>query len=72
VQVVLVPWSCSAQWRMPVATWHDLMASFYPNGAWARLHAETVDRLRRRQAALGLPSLDACIAGLLDVAGERP
>jgi hypothetical protein len=70
LQVVLVPWSCSAHWRMPIRVWHEMMERLYPNGAWARLHADTAARLRRRQAELGLPSLDACIAGLLDEAGR--
>jgi hypothetical protein len=70
VQVVLVPWSCSAQWKLPVATWRGMMERFYPNGAWTRLHADTVARLRRRVVERGSPSLDACIAELLDEAGE--
>ncbi|MDX6377645.1 MAG: hypothetical protein QOE98_1948 [Gaiellaceae bacterium] len=71
VQVVLVPWSCSAQWKMPVEIWRGMMQRFYPNGAWARLHADTVARLRRRQVERGSVSLDACIAELLDNAGEE-
>ena len=63
---VLVPWSCSAQWKLPVETWRQMMERFYPNGAWARLHADTVARLRRRQLERGSPSHDAGIAELLD------
>ena len=70
VQVVLVPWSCSAQWPLPVATWQAMMARLYPNGGYARLHPDTVARLRERQVRRGSPSLDACIAELLDVAPE--
>lgn len=66
VQVVLVPWSCSAQWRLPVATWREMMARLYPHGGYARLHPHTVERLRERQVRRGAPSLDACIAELLD------
>ena len=51
--------------------WRGMMERFYPNGAWARLHADTVARLRRRQLGRGSPSLDACIAELLDEAGRR-
>jgi hypothetical protein len=70
VQIVLVPWSCSAPWKLPIETWRGMMERFYPNGAWARLHADTVARLRRRQLERGSPSLDVCIAELLDDAGE--
>ena len=45
------PWSCSAHWRMPVATWREMMERHYPNGGWVRLHADTVDALRRAQGA---------------------
>jgi Family of unknown function (DUF6084) len=66
LQVVLVPWTCSADWRMPIATWRAMMDRHYPNGAWVRLHADTVEALGRRKARRGLPSYDACIADLLE------
>jgi hypothetical protein len=72
MQVVLVPWSCTAQWQLPVATWQAMMARLYPNGGYARLHADTIARLRARQVRRGTPSLDACIAELLDVAEADP
>ena len=50
--------------------WRGMMERLYPNGAWARLHADTVARLRRRQLERGSPSLDVCIAELLDEAGR--
>jgi Family of unknown function (DUF6084) len=65
VQVVLVPWTCSAEWRMPIATWKTMMDRHYPNGSWVRLHADTVELLRQRKAQHGLPSYDACVAELL-------
>jgi Family of unknown function (DUF6084) len=69
VQVVLIPWTCSADWRMPVATWREMMRHHYPNGGWVRLHADTVAELGRRKARLGLPSYDACVASLLQERG---
>jgi hypothetical protein len=66
MQVVLIPWTCSAQWRMPVATWREMMARHYPGGAWVRLQTDTLDALRRRTASQGLPSYDACVAELLE------
>lgn len=73
IQVVLVPWSCSAQWSLPVATWRGMMDRFYPNGGYARLHADTVTRLRARQVLRGSPSLDSCVTELLDLAeGTSP
>jgi Family of unknown function (DUF6084) len=65
LQVVLIPWTCSADWRMPVATWREMMERHYPNGAFVRLHADTLAALSRRRARRGLPSYDACVADLL-------
>jgi hypothetical protein len=64
-QIAMVPWSCSAPFRLPVETWRDLMGAYYPGGGWVRLEAATLDRLAARKAAGGLPSYDATIAGLL-------
>lgn len=65
MQVVLIPWTCSADWRMPVATWRAMMEHHYPGGGWVRLRDETLDTLARRKAALGLHSYDAAVAELL-------
>jgi hypothetical protein len=70
MQVVLIPWTCSAQWRMPVDTWRAMMDRHYPNGSWVRLHADTVELLRRRKADRGLPSFDDCVAELLRESGD--
>jgi hypothetical protein len=65
LQVVLIPWTCSADWRMPVATFAEMMAHHYPNGGWLALHPETLAALSRFKARRGLPSYDACLAELL-------
>lgn len=65
VQVVLIPWTCSAQYRMPVDAWKSMMDDHYPNGSWVRLQADTVAALARRKTAHGLPSYDACVSALL-------
>ena len=70
LQIVPVPWSCTATYRMPVATWRGMMTEHYPGGGWVRLSDETLDHLNRRRAARGHPSFDACIAELLEGAGE--
>jgi hypothetical protein len=66
MQVAMVPWSCSAPYKLPVDTWRSLMAAYYPGGGWVRLQAATLDRLAARKAARGLPSFDATLAELLD------
>jgi hypothetical protein len=66
MQIAMVPWSCTAGFRLPVETWRALMAAYYPGGGWVRLDGETLDRLAERKAARGLPTFDATVAELLD------
>jgi hypothetical protein len=69
MQVVKVTWSCSAEYRLPVAVWRELMARHYPGGGWIRLRHETIARLQRRKAAAGLRTFDDCVTELLEEAG---
>ena len=66
VQIAMVPWSCSARYKLAVADWKGMMALYYPGGGWVRLQTSTLDRLQERKAEAGLPSFDACVAELLE------
>jgi hypothetical protein len=66
LQMSLVPWSCSAEFRLPVATWRDLIDHYYPHTGWIPLQEETLRALQREKARRALPTLDACVAELLD------
>ena len=66
LQLTMVPWSCSARFMLPVATWRAMMAEHYPGGGWVRLETETLDRLAAVKARDGLPSFDATVRSLLD------
>ena len=65
LQVVLVPWSCSARWRMPVAIWRRTIDAHYPGGGWIRLQRETLAALARVKAARGLHTFDDAVRDLL-------
>jgi uncharacterized protein DUF6084 len=65
LQVVLVPWSCSSRWRMPVDVWRRTIAAHYPGGGWIRLGHETLEALARRKAERGLHSFDDTVRELL-------
>jgi Family of unknown function (DUF6084) len=65
LQVVLVPWSCSVRWRMPVAVWRSTIDAHYPGGGWIRLQRETLDALAQRKAELGMHSFDDTVRDLL-------
>lgn len=66
LQVAPVPWSSSAQFKMPVAAWRTMIAEYYPGGGWIRLQSDTLQALAVRRAARGLPSFDACVQELLE------
>ena len=66
LQVVLVPWTCTADFRLPVVTWREMMDRHHPEGGWVRLQDPTIAALRRRATERGLPSLDAALAELLE------
>jgi hypothetical protein len=71
LQVVPVPWSATAQYRMPVARWRAMIAEHYPGGGWIRVDDETLDALNDRRGERGLATFDACIAELLEVADRH-
>lgn len=68
LQVVKVPWSCSAEFRLPVGVWTEMVDFHYPRSGWIRLSTETLERLQRRKAAAGLQSFDDCVSFLLEEA----
>ena len=53
LQVVLVPWSCSARWRMPSSVWRRTIEGHYPGGGWIRLAEDTLEQLSARKADAG-------------------
>jgi hypothetical protein len=65
LQVVLVPWSCSIQWRMPIEVWRRTIDAHYPGGGWIRLQRETLDALARVKAERGLHTFDDTVRDLL-------
>jgi Family of unknown function (DUF6084) len=65
LQVGPVPWSRTARFEMPVATWKAMIAAHYPGGGWIRLSEQTLRALNERRAALGLASFDQLVTELL-------
>ncbi|MGZ4184844.1 MAG: DUF6084 family protein [Solirubrobacteraceae bacterium] len=71
LQMVLVPWNKSIDFRMPVSVWQETITHYYPNTGWLALRSQTLESLQREKLARGLPTLDACVAQLLvEVAHE--
>jgi hypothetical protein len=70
LQMVLVPWSCSVDYRMPVAVWRETIEHYYPNTGWVALRSQTLHTLERERVTRGLPTYDACVQRLLDEARD--
>jgi hypothetical protein len=66
LQMSLVPWSCSADARLPIATWRELIDEHYPGTGWVPVHRDTLAELAREKARRGLPTFDALVAALLE------
>jgi hypothetical protein len=66
LQIVLVPWNKSIDFRMPVSVWRETIEHYYPGTAWVALRAHTLQALQREKLARGLATLDACVAELLE------
>jgi hypothetical protein len=65
LQMSLIPWSKSIDFRMPVSVWRETIAHYYPGTAWVAVRADTFEALQREKLARGLATLDACIGALL-------
>jgi len=64
VAAELVPWSCEARYRLPVAVWRATMDAFFPNSAWIRIDRDTFDELYAFKCAGGFPTWEAALARL--------
>jgi Family of unknown function (DUF6084) len=65
LQMTLIPWSKSIDFRMPVSVWQETIAHYYPGTAWVAVRADTFEALQREKLARGLATLDACVSELL-------
>jgi Family of unknown function (DUF6084) len=70
LQMVLVPWTKSIDFRMPVSVWKETIDHYYPNTGWVALGTQTLEGLQREKLDRGLPTLDACVQALLAEAGN--
>lgn len=70
LQVVLVPWNTSIDFRLPVAVWRETVEHYYPQTGWAALSSDTLRALQEAKRRRGLATLDAAISALLAEAGD--
>lgn len=65
LQMVLVPWTKSIDFRMPVSVWKETIEHYYPNTGWLALRSRTLEALQREKRSRGVATLDACVEALL-------
>ncbi len=65
MQVGQISWSKEASYRLPVATWKEMIARYYPNSAWIRLPKDVFDQLYRYKVVHGLPTWESAVTHLL-------
>jgi hypothetical protein len=63
-----VPWDRELTFRMPVATWREMIEQHFPGCGWIRLPRDTMDALLAFRSRRALPSWEATVRALLDEA----
>jgi hypothetical protein len=71
LQVAPISWAKEARFRLPVATWRQLMATYYPNLAWLQLRQDVFDRLYRYKVRHGIPTWEQVVERILTVVDEE-
>jgi hypothetical protein len=67
LQVARIPWDREATFRLKVAVWKDMMATYYPDSAFLALRTDVFDRLYRYKVRHGLPTWEHALEKLLGV-----
>jgi len=65
LQVAQISWSKEASYRFPVAVWQDMIAHYFPNSTYIRLHKDVFDQLYRYKSTHGLPTWENVMTHLL-------
>ena len=68
LRVSQISWEKEASFRLPAATWRELMDAYYPNCSWLRLRQDVFDRLSRFKSREGLPTWEHALERLLSAA----
>ncbi|HUJ07885.1 MAG TPA: DUF6084 family protein [Streptosporangiaceae bacterium] len=66
-----VPWSKEALYRLPLATWREAIDAHFPSTAWIKMSRSTLDELIRFKSRRALPTWDATLSALLELAADN-
>lgn len=65
LQMTLVPWNTSIDFRMPVSVWQETIEHYYPGKTWITVASETFESLQRQKLQRGLATLDDTVQALI-------
>jgi hypothetical protein len=61
LQIAQVPWDREANFKLPIATWKQMMDIHFPNTAWLCLRRDTFEQLYEYKVRQGLPTWEQAI-----------
>ena len=70
LQVAQIPWDRSANYRLPVQVWRQMMDVYYPNTAWIALRRDVFDRLYQFKSRHGIPTWEQTVERILGATAE--
>ncbi|HYX49990.1 MAG TPA: DUF6084 family protein [Ktedonobacteraceae bacterium] len=70
-QIAQISWSKEASYRLPVALWKEVIATYFPNSAWIRLQKDVFDQLYQYKITYGLPTWEEAFERLLRASSEE-
>jgi hypothetical protein len=68
LQIAQIPWDRSANYRLPVQVWKEMMEAHYPNTAWICLRRDVFEKLDEFRASHGLSSWEQALEQVLEAA----
>ncbi|GHO42586.1 DUF6084 family protein [Ktedonospora formicarum] len=71
LQIEQVPWSKEATFQLPVSLWQEMIAHYYPNTAWIRMHKDIFDQLNAYKISHKLLTWDETLLQLLYSASKE-
>jgi hypothetical protein len=71
LQAGQISWTKESSYRFPITIWQEMMARYYPNSTYIRLHKDIFDRLYQYKATHGLPTWEDVIGRLLQTSEKE-
>lgn len=65
LQIAQIPWDRSANYRLPVRAWKEMMDLYYPETAWITLRRDVFERLYEFKSRYGISTWDQVLERML-------